>query len=235
MGGSAGSLDREDSLSLETVRERVTAAAARSGRTRDEVTLVIVTKGQSVETIRDLYEQGEREFGENRAQELAIKVDRLPGDIRWHFVGPLQSNKVRIVRPSVKLLHSLDRPELGPAWVKGPGLAPPALLQVNIGAEPQKHGVDPAEAFRVFGELVSVGVDLVGLMAIPPVVADAEANRPLFREMQRLGQRVRDAYPRATALSMGMTDDFEVAIEEGATLIRVGRAIFSDNEPFEAD
>ncbi len=99
---------------------------------------MIVTKGQSVETIRALYEHGEREFGENRAQELAIKVDQLPDDIRWHFVGPLQSNKVRIVRPSVKLLHSLDRPELGPAWIKGPGLAPPALLQVNIGARAPK-------------------------------------------------------------------------------------------------
>jgi pyridoxal phosphate enzyme (YggS family) len=216
-------------MSLGTVRERIDAASARGGRVGEEVTLVIVTKGQSVETIRALYERGEREFGENRAQELAIKVDRLPADIHWHFVGPLQSNKVRIVRPNVSLLHSLDRPELGPAWVKGPGLAPPALLQVNIGGEPQKHGVDPGEAVRVFGELRGIGVDLAGLMAIPPVVAAAEASRPFFREMRNLGQRLRDVYPGATALSMGMTDDFEVAIEEGATLVRVGRAIFSDN------
>jgi len=193
------------------------------------VTLVIVTKGQSVATIRALYERGEREFGENRAQELAVKVDRLPPDIRWHFVGPLQSNKVRIVRPNVSLLHSLDRPELGPAWVKGPGLAPPALLQVNIGGEPQKHGVDPTEVVRVSGELIAIGVDLVGLMAIPPLVAPAEASRPFFRELKRLGQQLRDVDPGASALSMGMTDDFEVAIEEGATLVRVGRAIFSDN------
>ena len=222
-------------MSLETVRERMVAALARCGRSEDEVTLVIVTKEQSVETIRALYERGEREFGENRAQELAVKVDLLPGDIRWHFVGPLQSNKVRIVRPNVNLLHSLDRLELGPAWVKGPRLAPPALLQVNIGGEPQKHGVDPADAVRIFGELVVMGVDLVGLMAIPPAVADPEASRPFFREMQKLSQKLREGHPGATALSMGMTDDFEAAIEEGATLVRVGRAIFSDNEAFKAN
>ena len=216
-------------MSLGLVRKRIAAAAARYGRSGEDVTLVIVTKGQSVETIRALYERGEREFGENRAQELAVKVDRLPPDIRWHFVGPVQSNKVRIVRPNVSLLHSLDRPELGPAWVKGPGLAPPALLQVNIGGEPQKHGVDPTEVVRVFGELIAIGVDLVGLMAIPPVVAAAEASRPFFRELKELGRQLMNVDPGASALSMGMTDDFEVAIEEGATLVRVGRAIFSDN------
>ena len=216
-------------MSLGSVRKRIAAASARRGRSGEDVTLVIVTKGQSVETIRALYERGEREFGENRAQELAVKVDRLPPDIRWHFVGPVQSNKVRIVRPNVSLLHSLDRPELGPAWVKGPGLAPPALLQVNIGGEPQKHGVDPTEVVKVFGELIAIGVDLVGLMAIPPVVAAAEASRPFFRELKELGRQLMNVDPGASALSMGMTDDFEVAIEEGATLVRVGRAIFSDN------
>jgi PLP dependent protein len=216
-------------MSLGTVRNRIRAASARCGRSGEEVTLVVVTKGQSVEAIRALYERGERDFGENRAQELAVKVDRLPPDVRWHFVGPLQSNKVRIVRPNVTLLHSLDRRELGPAWIKGPGLAPPALLQVNIGGEPQKHGVDPTEVVRVFGELIAIGVDLVGLMAIPPLAAGAEASRPFFREMRKLGAQLRDVDPGASALSMGMTDDFEVAIEEGATLVRVGRAIFSDN------
>jgi pyridoxal phosphate enzyme (YggS family) len=215
-------------MSLESVRERITRAAVRAGRADDEITLVIVSKGQSVETIKALYEQGQRDFGENRAQELASKVDLLPGDIRWHFVGPLQSNKVRIVRSIVTLLHSLDRPELGPAWIKGPGLAPPALLQVNIGLEPQKHGVSPDEAVRVFGDLIALGVDLKGLMAIPPAADQAEATRSAFAEMRRLATQVAANHPGRASLSMGMTDDFEVAIEEGATFVRVGRAIFSD-------
>jgi hypothetical protein len=214
-------------VSLESVRQRIEAAAARSGRSGDEVTLVIVTKGQPVETVNALYDRGERDFGENRAQELAAKADQLPGDIRWHFVGPLQSNKVRIVRPIAAFLHSLDRSELGPAWIKGPGLAPPALLQINVGREPQKHGVDPADAPRVFADLVAIGVDLVGLMAIPPLVDEAEESRPNFAELRRVANELATAFPARVALSMGMTDDFEVAIEEGATFVRVGRAIFS--------
>lgn len=215
-------------MSLESVRSRMVAAAARAGRSGEDVTLVIVSKGQSVETINALYQRGERNFGENRAQELATKVDQLPGDIRWHFVGPLQSNKIRIVRPIVTLLHSLDRPALGPAWIKGPGLAPPALLQVNVGQEPQKHGVDPERSLQAFGELIAIGVDLAGLMAIPPAADDPEATRSYFAEMRRLTTLVATDHPGRTSLSMGMTDDFEVAIEEGATFVRVGRAIFSD-------
>jgi hypothetical protein len=215
-------------MSLESVRTRIAAAANRAGRSADDVTLVIVSKGQSVETINALYEQGERDFGENRAQELTAKVDHLPGDIRWHFVGPLQSNKVRMVRPIVTLLHSLDRPELGQAWIKGPGLSPPALLQVNVGREPQKHGVDPEDVVRIFGDLISIGVDLTGLMAIPPAADNAEATRSDFAEMHRLATLVATAHAGRTSLSMGMTDDFEVAIEEGATFVRVGRAIFSN-------
>lgn len=215
-------------MSLESVRHRISAAAVRAGRAENEVTLVIVSKGQSVETIKMLYQRGERDFGENRAQELASKVDQLPGDIRWHFVGPLQSNKVRIVRPIVTLLHSLDRPELGPAWMKGPGLAPPAILQINVGREPQKHGVNPEDAVRIFDDLIAIGVDLIGLMAIPPAADNAEATRSDFAEMRSLATLVAANHPGRESLSMGMTDDFEVAIEEGATFVRVGRAIFSD-------
>lgn len=215
-------------MSLDSVRHRISTAAVRAGRSESEITLVIVSKGQSVETINALYQRGERDFGENRAQELAAKVGQLPGDIRWHFVGPLQSNKVRIVRPIVTLLHSMDRPELGPAWIKGPGLAPPALLQVNVGREPQKHGVQPEDAVRDFGELVAIGVDLIGLMAIPPAAESAEATRSDFAVMRSLAALVAANHPGRDALSMGMTDDFEVAIEEGATFVRVGRAIFSD-------
>jgi len=216
-------------MGLDSVRERIAAASAAARRPGDEVTLVIVSKGQSVDSIRALYDRGERDFGENRAQELAAKVGQLPGDIRWHFVGPLQSNKARIVRPIVTLLHSLDRPELGSVWMKGPGLAPPALLQVNVGEEPQKHGVDPAGAVRIFADLVAIGIDLAGLMAIPPFAGNPEAMRRYFVEMRRLASLVEKDHPGRSALSMGMTDDFEVAIQEGANFVRIGRAIFSDN------
>ena len=216
-------------MSLESVLERVVAAAVKADRPPEDVTLVIVTKGQPVELIQSLYDRGQRDFGENRAQELASKVDELPTDMRWHFVGPLQSNKVRMVRPNVKVLHSLDRPGLAPAWIKGPGLAPPALLQVNIGREPQKHGVDPANVSQIFAELLALGVDLAGLMAIPPLSDDPEATRTYFQEMRRLGDLVATDHSRPVALSMGMSDDFEAAIEEGAAFVRVGRAIFADN------
>jgi pyridoxal phosphate enzyme (YggS family) len=201
-------------------------AAARAGRPREEVTLVVVSKGREPNEIMGLYQQGQRDFGENRAQELAAKVSLLPADIRWHFVGPLQTNKVRLVRPVVSMLHSLDRPELAPFWMKGPGKPPPALLQVNIGREPQKHGVDPAAAVEAANELVREGVPLRGVMGIPPLGRAPEDSRPYFRALAEIAGEVTRAHPQARELSMGMTDDFEVAIEEGATLIRVGRAIF---------
>lgn len=207
---------------------RMETAATRSGRAVDEITLVVVSKDRSVEEIAALYAAGQRHFGENRAQELAAKVSQLPEDISWHFVGPLQTNKVRLVRPATALLHSLDRVELGRAWLKGPGLPPPALLQVNIGRETQKHGVEPAETEQVFERLVGIGVPLIGLMAIPPLSPNPEDVRPYFRALSDLAAKVREIRPDAGAISIGMTDDFEVAIEEGATFIRVGRAIFDE-------
>jgi pyridoxal phosphate enzyme (YggS family) len=213
-------------MSLQSVEERVRSAAIRSGRRREDITLVVVTKGRSVEQIQGLYRAGHRHFGENRAQELAAKVGLLPPDIQWHFVGPLQTNKVRIVRPVVMMLHSLDREDLARAWLKGPGLAPPALLQVNIGREPQKHGFEPNQVIEAFSGLIDLGVRLQGLMAIPPLGASPEEARPYLHRLARLSSDIRRLYPDAGEISMGMTDDFEVAVEEGATFIRVGRAIF---------
>lgn len=206
-------------------------AAARAGRDVSEITLVAISKAQPLERMRVAYEAGQRDFGENRAQELAAKIDRMPSDVRWHFVGPLQRNKVRVVRPAVVLLHSMDRMTLAGAWMKGPGMPPPALLQVNIGHEPQKHGVDPEEAERAVDEMLDLGVPLVGVMAIPPLAEDADDARPYFVRLREIRDRIRSRHPEITELSMGMTDDFEVAIEEGATMIRVGRAIFGEREP----
>ncbi len=170
-------------MSLDSVRARIAAAVERAGREPDSVRLVVVTKGQTPTAIQRLYDQGQREFGENRAQELAAKVDQLPGDIVWHFVGPLQTNKVRMVRPAVALLHSLDREDLIPAWVKGPGSPPPALIQVRIGGEAQKHGVDPEEAMGLCEQAQAAGIEVAGVMTIPPVVGRPEEARPFFDKL----------------------------------------------------
>lgn len=212
-------------MSLASVEDRVRRACAAAGRSRDEVVLVAVSKGRDVESIRALYDAGHRDFGENRAQELRDKVDELPGDIRWHFVGPLQSNKVRVVRPAATVLHSMDRESLATAWVKGQGTPPPVYLQVNIGREDQKFGADPEDAGTFCDRLVQLGIDVIGLMAIPPL---AEDPRPHFSELRDLRNAIAAEHPAVTGLSMGMSDDFEVAIAEGATVIRVGRAIFAD-------
>lgn len=215
-------------MTLVTVRSRVEAACRRAGRDPAEVKLVVVSKGRSDDAILELYRAGQRAFGENRAAELADKAHRLPPDIEWHFVGHLQSRQARLVRPIVSYLHSLDRDSLASAWLKGRGLPPPCYLQVNIGREPQKSGVDPADTLEAARRMASLGIHLVGLMAIPPVVSEPEEARPYFKEMARLRSLVADELPAVTGLSMGMTDDFEVAIAEGATLVRIGRAIFDD-------
>lgn len=209
------------------VLARVEEAEQRAGRPANSVKLLAVGKGRAVAELQALYDLGQRSFGENRAQELARKMDQLPGDIDWHFVGPLQTNKVRLVRPVVRLLHSLDRESLAEAWMKGPGRPPPALLQVNIGREPQKGGVEPEQVMETATRFLALGIPLLGLMAIPPLAREADEARPYFRHLASLAGDLHLLHPEAVELSMGMSDDFEVAIEEGATVIRLGRAIFS--------
>ncbi len=210
---------------LSDVRSRMAAAAARAGRDIDEVTLVAVSKGHSAAAVMEAYDAGHRDFGENRAAELADKAPPLPSDIRWHFIGSLQTRQVKTAEPHSFLLHSMDRLRLANRWgsVSSP---PPALIQVNVAGEEQKHGVAPEEASMLVEQATAAGVDCVGLMCIPPWVRDAEENRRWFVELRQLRDRIAADWPAVTNLSMGMTDDYEVAIEEGATLIRVGRAIF---------
>jgi pyridoxal phosphate enzyme (YggS family) len=188
--------------------------------------VVAVSKTMSVDQIMDVYEQGHRVFGENKAQELAEKAPQLPDDIQWHYVGTLQSNKARLVRGVAVLLHSMDRRSLASAWMKGKGQAPPVLAQVNVGREPQKSGIDPNRIEEELAWMFATGLDVRGLMAIPPIPTDPEDSRPHFRLLRQMRDRARGTHPTVTELSMGMTDDFEVAIEEGSSLIRVGRAIF---------
>jgi pyridoxal phosphate enzyme (YggS family) len=213
-------------MMLESLHNRMAAAAQRSGRSIDEVTLIAVGKTHPVELLMKAYDDGQRDFGENRAAELATKAAAMPPDVRWHFVGHLQRNKVRLVRPVAHLLHAMDRLSLAAAWLKGPGSAPPALLEVNLADETQKAGVTVADAPALAEQILALGVNLTGVMAIPPQVGDPEQSRPFFRRLALLRDELASSCPDIRELSMGMSDDFEVAIEEGATMIRVGRTIF---------
>ncbi len=218
---------------LKAVQERIAAAARRVGRAPGDVTLVAVSKGHSGDAIAEAYEAGHRVFGESRAQELADKVGVAPGDIEWHFIGPLQRNKVRKVRPVVRLLHSMDRVELGAAWLKGPGPPPPVLLQVNIGADPAKHGVAPDATRATLDAMVALGLDVRGLMTIPPY-DPAESGR-WFDALAALRDELAADFPGLRELSMGMTEDFETAVERGSTIVRVGRAIFGPRNDTSAE
>ena len=213
-------------MSYEYFTSRVRSAAESAGRDPDQVTVVAVSKTISVDEIMTVYDQGHRDFGENRAQEMAEKAPNLPNDIRWHFVGALQSRKARIVRPLAALLHSMDRKSLANAWLKGPGHPPPVLAQVNVGGEDQKSGLALSEVAAGVEWMVELGMDVRGLMAIPPIPRHPEDSRPYFEELRRIRDLVSQDHPSVRELSMGMTDDFEVAIGEGASIIRVGRAIF---------
>ena len=211
---------------LREVEERVAAAARRVGRRPDGIKIVAVGKGHPVTVLQEAFDAGQRTFGESRGQELMSKFAQLQTGVEWHFVGPLQTNKVRIVRPRVALIHSFDRDRLVKPWLKGPGEVPPALLQVNIGLESQKQGVAPHLVAETFDRWEGAGVRLQGIMAIPPWIDNAEAGRPYFVRTREIRDHLSVRAGRPLALSMGMTDDFEVAIEEGSTMVRIGRAIF---------
>lgn len=218
-------------MSYREVMDRVATAAERAGRLPDDITVVAVSKTMSRDDIMAVYDQGHRDFGENRAGELAEKAPALPGDIRWHFVGALQSNKARMVRGVTHLLHSMDRRSLGEAWMKGHGLPPPVLAQVNVGDESQKSGASIEELPGAIEWMVGMGLDVRGLMAIPPLPDRPDDSRVHFQTLRDLRDQVGVEHPSVAELSMGMTDDFEVAIDEGASMIRVGRAIFGPRKP----
>jgi len=213
---------------LSDVRRRIAVACERVGRAPEDVTLVAVSKAHSDNAVLAAYEAGQRDFGENRADALRdrIAAGRLPADIRWHFVGSVQRRKVAEIVGATFLLHSMDRERLARRWVGSGG--GPALLQVNISREPQKHGVEPEEAAPLALQIAEIGVDLRGLMTITALAAEPEESRREFIELAELRDVIRPDLPQVEELSMGMTDDFETAIECGATMVRVGRAIFGE-------
>lgn len=214
------------------VERRVQKAAARSHRDRGEIIIVAVAKTFDAAAIRSALDAGIVDIGENRAQELRDKMAVLGTRPRWHFVGPLQTNKVRNVAGRVSLIHSVDRYGLAEAISRRAAsldTAQDVLLEVNVAGESQKAGVEPARAVALAEEVSRLeGVVVRGLMAIPPAAADPEDSRIYFTELAALRDRVRDAVATATGLSMGMSRDFEVAVEEGATWIRIGEVIFGE-------
>ncbi len=218
---------------LRSVRERIARAAASAGRDGDSVKLVAVSKGRSLEDIREAMEAGQTVFGENRAQELREKALLLGEGIEWHFVGHLQRNKVNMVVGKVALIHSLDSLKLAAAIssrAEALDLVQEVLLQVNVSREESKFGVAAEAAEGLLREVLSLpGLRVRGLMTMAPVWAEGESSRPYFRSLRELRDALRGDFPQAdlSLLSMGMTQDFEVAVEEGADIVRVGTAIFS--------
>ena len=220
---------------LKNVEERIQNACLRAGRAREEVTLICVTKTKPVEMLQEAYDAGQREFGENKVQEIVRKVPELPGDIRWHMIGHLQRNKVKQLMGRAVMIHSVDKLSLAETIsneaVKQ-GIVMPILIEVNVAQEESKFGIaqeDTRELVRRISLLP--GVCVKGLMTIAPFTEDPESNRPYFRRLRELSVDIKQESLDNVfmdVLSMGMTGDFEVAIEEGATHIRVGTAIFGE-------
>lgn len=209
------------------VRARIDAACARAERTPDEVTLIAVTKGFPPDYVREAFSAGLRHFGENRAQEAVEKLPALSDirpDVTWHMIGHLQTNKLKTVLSLFDIIHSVDSFHLAEALSRRAPHSVPAFLEVNVAAESSKFGVALEELPREFDRISRLpNIDLRGLMTVAPIAANSENVRPVFRRLREAASAL-----GLRQLSMGMTDDFEVAIEEGATHIRVGRAIFGE-------
>jgi PLP dependent protein len=207
---------------LAAVHQKIEEAVRRSGRS-DAPKLVAVSKTHPVATIARAYDEGQRVFGENRLQELEVKVPDLPDDIEWHLVGALQSRKARTASRVAAVLHGVDRlklvERLDPAGAD-------VLVQVNIAHEQQKAGASVDAVAPLVAALIDASVNVVGLMEIPPQPKVGEDSRRWFSDLRDLRDLLIRDWPTVRELSMGMTDDYDVAIEEGATIIRVGRAIF---------
>lgn len=220
---------------LLSIREGVDRACRRSGREPEEVQLVAVSKTFPSEAVRDALESGHLVYGESRLQEAESKIADLPDTIEWHFIGRVQRNKVRKILPLFDVIHGIDSTKLAnytDRIAEELRLKPKVFLQVNIGEEESKGGFAPGELIECAGELIQLkSLDIKGLMCIPPVGSDSESARIWFKKLAELKSRLEDRYQiKWPHLSMGMSSDYEVAIEEGATHVRVGSAIFGARE-----
>ena len=216
---------------LTAVQETVAAAARKSGRSADDIELVAVSKTHDPDAIRQVAETGQVLFGESRVQEARAKITILPARLRWHFIGHLQKNKIRAALPLFELFHSVDSLELAQQFQRiadEEGQRPKVLLEVNVAGEATKFGFKSDALEAQMEEIVALDrLEVAGLMAMAPLAPEAEQSRPYFQQLRELRDRLeRDAGVGLPQLSMGMSGDYAVAIEEGATLVRVGGAIF---------
>lgn len=220
---------------LSDVQKKIAEACARSGREEKEITLIAVSKTKPVELLKEAYAAGARDFGENKVQELLDKLPQMPEDIRWHMIGHLQRNKVKYIIDKVYMIHSVDSlrlaEEISKEAVKK-NLTVKILMEVNVAGEESKFGISCEEAPVLAGQISRLpGVSLEGLMTIAPYVTNAEENREVFSKLRQLavdifGKNIDNK--TCNVLSMGMTGDYQVAVEEGATMVRVGTGIFGE-------
>ena len=216
---------------FESVRGKISAAASRARRDSSSVELIAVSKTHPAEVIREAVDVGQELFGENRVQEALIKIPNLPCSLRWHLIGHLQSNKVRKALPLFELIHGVDSASLArdiDRIAAEEGLHPRVLLEVNVSGEGSKHGFSPENLERELDGLLALPrVQVEGFMTMAPLAPDPESSRPYFAALREFRDRLAEkaGIPLGT-LSMGMSGDYQVAVEEGATLVRVGSAIF---------
>ena len=218
---------------LERVREQIAQAATKAGRAVDDVDLVAISKTHEADKVREAIEAGQTLVGESRVQEARVKIPELPSNLRWHFVGHLQKNKIRYALPLFELIHSVDSLALAQdinRIAEEDGLHPRVLLEVNVAGEGSKFGFTPKKLREDLENLLALPrLSILGLMTIPPIAEEAEASRKYFVELRELRDRLQTEFHVDLAqLSMGMTQDFAIAVEEGATLVRVGTAIFGE-------
>lgn len=218
---------------LNHVKEEINEACKRAGRDPKEVTLIAVSKTKPIEDLRAAYAAGARDFGENKVQELTGKIEEMPADIRWHMIGHLQRNKVKYIAGKVSLIHSVDSYRLAEEiniQAKKNNCTIPILIEVNYAKENSKFGIAPEETKELVQEISELeNVKIKGLMTIAPFVEDSEENREIFRGMKELSvdiARENIDNVEMEVLSMGMTNDYIVAVEEGSTMVRVGTGIF---------
>jgi pyridoxal phosphate enzyme (YggS family) len=220
---------------LEQVKENIVLAARKVGRDPSEVTLVAVSKTKPVSVLEEAYDIGVRVFGENRVQELTEKMDRLPEDIRWHMIGHLQKNKAKYLVGRTAMIHSVDTYELGEEISRQAvkkSVRADVLVEVNVGEEVSKYGVSVEAAEELVRKLGTLpGICVSGLMTVAPYVENPEDNRQIFAKLAQLAVDIGDKNidnVNMNVLSMGMTGDYQVAVEEGATIVRVGTGIFGE-------
>ncbi|WP_029552003.1 YggS family pyridoxal phosphate-dependent enzyme [Thermocrinis jamiesonii] len=218
---------------VQRIEERILQACQRSGRSREEIILLGASKYADAEKIRQAYQCGVKVFGESRAQDFLKKLELLKDlPIDWHFIGRLQTNKVKYIIDKVSLIHSVDRPNLAEEINKRAEKiqkVQDVLIEVNVGGEETKGGVSPEELKNLFEYCLNLkNIRVLGLMAIPPYEEDPEKVRPYFIKLRKLKEMLEKDYGiKLPHLSMGMSNDFEVAVEEGATILRIGSALFS--------